>query len=523
MIKLLLVDDEEYSREGIVSLLKDSQLPLDEIRCAENGEEGLEVAKEFCPDIVLADVRMPRMDGLTMCAGIRECFLDCVFIMISGYSDKEYLKTAIRLTAVNYIEKPFQPEELIDSVKQALERKSRFISEENTIRQQRAAAEEHLTLRLLRRVQGREALLNEIRTAFPDCDTNGPWVSIVMSVFSQNNDGPTPTTEDLEDAAQELCRQMGLSHGISVFSARKEASVMIMHIRVKEKPAENPKFVLAVNEMNRLYESRIRFSIGVGTAVDQMADLYRSYESAMISLQQGFFRGANRAVVPSDEQEREFEFSQELLNQFALLLRKGDAEKCSEFIHDIFQKVKECEYTMVSTVRDFSGQVARRLYYYADSVVSPQFAEEERLADAINRIWKFPYLDDIVKYLDRRIRELFASISGAESGESENLLAVKIRKYVDTYYGNPDLCLQNIADYFNVTTSYLCIAFKKHYQKTINQYINSRRIEQSVVYLENHGYRVKEIAQKVGFQDVNYFIKVFKKTVGVTPKEYRRK
>lgn len=111
-MKLLLVDDERFTREGIYSLTPWKELGIDEVITAEDGEDGLEKALLFAPEIILTDVKMPRMDGVDMSFKIREKFPDCSIIFMSGYADKEYLKSAIRLSAVNYIEKPFQPEEL---------------------------------------------------------------------------------------------------------------------------------------------------------------------------------------------------------------------------------------------------------------------------------------------------------------------------------------------------------------------------------------------------------------------------
>lgn len=106
-MKLLLVDDERFTREGIYSLTPWKELGIDEVITAEDGEDGLEKALLFAPEIILTDVKMPRMDGVDMSFKIREKFPDCSIIFMSGYADKEYLKSAIRLSAVNYIENLF--------------------------------------------------------------------------------------------------------------------------------------------------------------------------------------------------------------------------------------------------------------------------------------------------------------------------------------------------------------------------------------------------------------------------------
>ena len=105
-MKLLIVDDEELTRTGVISSIDWKSLDIDEVLQADDGINGLEAARIHKPEIILCDVRMPRMDGITMLEKLEQFLPDTVPIFMSGYSDKEYLKAAIKLKAVNYIEKP---------------------------------------------------------------------------------------------------------------------------------------------------------------------------------------------------------------------------------------------------------------------------------------------------------------------------------------------------------------------------------------------------------------------------------
>ena len=87
-MKVLIVDDEELTREGIRMSIPWENLGITEVYMAEDGEEGLKKALELLPDIILADVRMPRMDGITMAFEIRKSWKQCRFIFVSGYCDK---------------------------------------------------------------------------------------------------------------------------------------------------------------------------------------------------------------------------------------------------------------------------------------------------------------------------------------------------------------------------------------------------------------------------------------------------
>ena len=118
-MKLLIVDDEELTRTGLMTSINWASLGIEEIFQADDGLNGLEQARIHKPEIILCDVRMPRMDGITMLERLEKILPDSVPIFMSGYSDKEYLKAAIRLKAVNYIEKPLNPSEVSEAVREA--------------------------------------------------------------------------------------------------------------------------------------------------------------------------------------------------------------------------------------------------------------------------------------------------------------------------------------------------------------------------------------------------------------------
>ena len=110
-MKLLIAEDEIRAREGLVHLIP----PIfNEVRAAGNGQDALAIALEMQPDVVLCDVRMPKMNGIELARQLRLRFPDVHLLFISAYSDKEYLKSAISIRADGYLEKPIDEQELLD-------------------------------------------------------------------------------------------------------------------------------------------------------------------------------------------------------------------------------------------------------------------------------------------------------------------------------------------------------------------------------------------------------------------------
>lgn len=119
MIKVLVVEDEAPIRNGIIKHLPWDELDVSEVKAASNAEEALEMAAEFAPDIIISDIRMPGMYGTELCRSYKARNSDCQIIFISGYSDKEYLTTAIDLQVAGYIEKPIDIDELSAAIRKA--------------------------------------------------------------------------------------------------------------------------------------------------------------------------------------------------------------------------------------------------------------------------------------------------------------------------------------------------------------------------------------------------------------------
>lgn len=120
MIRLMIVDDEEMTRDGLKNSIQWDELGIESVETANNGLTALEKASVFKPDILLTDVKMPKMDGIQLAGHFRMKYPECKIIFLSGYTDKEYLKSAIHLKAMSYIEKPIKLREVISVVKNTI-------------------------------------------------------------------------------------------------------------------------------------------------------------------------------------------------------------------------------------------------------------------------------------------------------------------------------------------------------------------------------------------------------------------
>ena len=119
-MKLLIVDDEKLTREGILKTLPLEKLGIHQTFLADDGIHGLKIALKEKPDLILTDVRMPRMSGVEMAEEILKVLPNAIILFMSAYSDKEYLKAAIKLKAVSYVDKPLDMNELTEALSEGI-------------------------------------------------------------------------------------------------------------------------------------------------------------------------------------------------------------------------------------------------------------------------------------------------------------------------------------------------------------------------------------------------------------------
>ncbi len=120
-MNLIIIDDVKVTRTGLLKHIDWQNFGFDEIKMAESGLSAINICQNFKPDLVLSDIKMHGIDGVETCKQLRSMYEDIQIIFISGYSDKAYLKGAIELSAVNYIDKPVNLSELRSAVKKATE------------------------------------------------------------------------------------------------------------------------------------------------------------------------------------------------------------------------------------------------------------------------------------------------------------------------------------------------------------------------------------------------------------------
>lgn len=492
MHTLLIVDDEPHSRDGLARLVRQSDLAIDQVQTASNGLDALALARQQAPDILLCDVRMPRMDGLTLATEVRRLFPGCQILFISGYSDREYLKTAFSLRAVDFIDKPINTVQLLDALRSALSNLEARRQQHDLLRE-RAAVE--LT------VPGTHPCLARLRAQNTDFFAEPACFCALLLLRAA-------TDEDLRRTAECL---------LTLFPKALVAPLadsIVLHM-----PLYTPALLRETADgLFRALPGSENAFLAVGTPVKNADDLPSSFRAASALRERVFFAGYGHLlytpvspVCPYDEGDR-------VVSAFSEALR-GEENEARRVVERLLLSLRtpSCAYR-VDSVRALYYRLLETLHTFP----SKEKPDSPEHASALlwQRVNGMDTLCELNDYLMECLSLYVASQRG-RTGASQ--LVFRIRQYIASHFQEGDLTIRSISVALHFTPAYLCQVFKAETGRTINNYINDFRLERAKELLRQRDSKLYEVSQDVGFGDANYFTRQFKKYTGMTPSDYRRK
>jgi YesN/AraC family two-component response regulator len=317
-MKLLLVDDEWFTREGIMERIPWEEIGIEQVEQADDGVNALLVAEQFEPDILLTDVRMPRMDGTELAYAMREKYPSCYIIFMSGFTDKEYMKAAINVSATAYIEKPIEIVELKSAIakavllagkdKQMKDMKQHFNKSIPVLRQE-------LALLLLRRTASEDTMLEFIRVSIPEFPIETNYVTLLVKPFPAEPNQAQAINELLFKNITQTIMNVMNREGLQVITSIKDDELVVAHCCVKgvDLSSVHEASKKLADQLNQICETQI----SIGSSVPSLLKVYHSYLSALANFgKQGWAPGGPSLwIAKADVIEVSGEASEEKLKK----------------------------------------------------------------------------------------------------------------------------------------------------------------------------------------------------------------
>lgn len=529
MIKAMIVDDEINTRDSLKEFLPWKEMGVDIVETAKNGLAALELAKLIEPDILLTDVRMPKMDGIKLATTIRELYPDCRIIFLSGYADKEYLKQAIHLKAVSYIEKPINLGEIqsvilkaVSQCKDDAQKKVEALKLKISLNESIPLVRQEVTLELIKEHTNVSALINKFSNTFFQLSPNGLYIT----AYVRMNWRPNLIDETRDTIKQTLLKLFLASDLFSFpsclagFDANDNLVLILTENHEPTMPDSDHAFDQLLAKLIEISEDRYDVSIGIGKRIHHLSQISQSYRTAVNASLNQFYLGTNRTINHDFIVGYRFIVDHESYDLFRNYL---SSDKKAEALHIIKKLTND-----IWLSKDDDLLHIKRIYHHFLLILF-EVAKDRGFNyihgkndkhDIRNEIETIITLDELSKLILTYISTVFGSM---EEIDSVSRRIYEITKYIKENYANQELSTHTIAVYSNFSQTYLCAFFKKNTGKTLNEYITEIRMEKAKELLKDCKLKLYEVANCLGYTDANYFSTLFKRYTGCTPTKFVEK
>ncbi|HTP25207.1 MAG TPA: response regulator [Anaeromyxobacteraceae bacterium] len=524
--RALIVEDERVTRETLRTLVPWARLGVDEVETARDGVDALDKLARRVPDLVVCDIRMPRLGGLEFAKIVRERNPDCGIIFLSGYSDKEYLRAAIRLHAADYLDKPVNIQEVSAAVKRnvraTLDRANTHADTEHArkvLSDLEPLLRESFAAELCRPGPDMGALRTRHEARVVDPFLAGP-VRVAAAELNREGDGAALSEERVREMIRALNETRTPAGGLAAFALGPDR---IGILAAGDDVGDEERFRRLLGALLPVVERPLagrRLRIGLGQAVSQLEDAPRSCTAAVSALSMGFYAPEALFLYPPGEQAIA---GTPMVDEAALaelqgLLSKGMLDAATAWLGALQERARRVTPADPKPVREAYARVLAALLEMAPGWEPAEArVEQERLRDAARTQRTLAGLGALA---EATLRRCFAPGSGAAAAERR---IARIKEYIRAHHADPDLLVETIAADAGLSESYLCTVFKQGCGITVKDHLTQVRIDRAKELLRDSRDKLQAVALKVGFRDANYFSTVFKREVGITPREYRER
>ncbi|NBD27349.1 response regulator [Paenibacillus glycinis] len=539
--KVLLVDDELHITRNLEKVIPWGMLGLEIAGTAKNGVEALELLSAEDVDLVLCDIRMPVMDGLELVRSIRERGLPCDVIMLSGYQDFSYTRSAIQYGVKDYILKPIPYDELTGVI-------ARVMSEQRGKR----AREREERSKLGRMIDlANEKILYDVLMDYADL-TPDHWL---MAGQEQTIGEPQYTlivldidvgSEDAKDwrewpdkerkmwnfavcnVLRETLRNAELPHCVIQM---RDGEWCVLMLGGADEETQGGLATASVREqlcgrrvvgwIELLLQSvrqnaKLRLHAGVYYKLAAMNRLSEAYKIVQRGMQ--LSTDAGQIAFYGSEQPSVYEVGRTLWDIAERLIgamKRGDEAGVSEEQRRIAEQLQQAN-------GGAEGRLKPWLHFLALHLMRELKEAELLPREQEEALWRKMDLRFGVKDLFAAIRQ--ASSEGVarstDKRKHSELQMTEAKHFIDRHLFR-DLCVEEAASYVGLSISHFSLLFKGAYGETFIEYVTRQRMEAAKALLRDTPKSVAQIAKEVGYSERRYFTKVFMKYTGRNPTEYR--
>ena len=541
MLKIFLAEDEVIVRETIKRMIPWENLGFELVGEAADGEMALPLLLRQKPDLLITDIKMPFMDGLTLAKVAKKEIPGLKVVILSGYDDFNYAKQAINIGVEDYLLKPITKNALIERL---TEIRSRYEHEKT---QKEYYEKFHREMQAYEKNSSRdffEALVRgsmdmmEIyrRSEKLGLDIVAEAYNVLIFTMNCEEDfsGQREGYSEWEAESLELLEEFFSENTSAMLFRCNIFSYGVLIKGQKETIEENTRS--CVSEIQRIFdrkEQKRQWFVVAGEPVERLSQIQKSYYSASRAFSQRYLYDENilyydemasmeKKNVTEDDSTYLQKVDVNALNPAILqkFLSNGLLEETENFVKDYFYAIGQ--EPLESLV--FRNYVTLNVRFSVMSFLKEigcdtRTLEQEDTEDVLSESSKS--LENAIAYAEKIISQAIALRDQNSGNKNRSILKTAV-DFIDSHYMEEDMSLNKAANAANVSANHFSALFSQNMGQTFIEYLTNLRMNKAKEYLRCTSMRSSEIAGEIGYKDAHYFSYLFKKTQGMTPSDYRK-
>lgn len=505
MINILIVDDQKQIREGLQAMLSQFPLHIDHIYCAASGVEALELLRQISFQLVITDIKMPDMDGLTLMAHAKEEQIKVEFLIISGYSDFAYAQKAIGLGAKGYLLKPVKRADLQTAVEHVLQEVKTSEALSRNMEDLSRRAEETDRRELCMFMQG--SATDEVWLRETEQQHSKLWSNYRLCLLREELWINQPSASS--------------SHSIESIAYRvfgKNGCICLQH---------RPHLVIAIDaaiDTGALPAALKDAQIGVITAMTNpqqgLLSLPTAYTQVMELYRHSYLFPDKQLIQPAHIEGlvQQWQLPYEELYELFHLIGTKNSGKIADGISAVYRKDILQRYHIGYT-QQLCRAVVQLLEEY-ERVIRPYMGEEALDIECLRNLFDHRGIREYIQALQQqllRLNQFYYEFKCSYRNTQD--LNEAIRFIHENYYKPLDLAM--VSNHVSLNYAYFSNLFKKNIGKGFAEYLRDVRLDKARRLLAETEHKIVEIAAMVGYESYKSFTRAFRDVMGMQPTEYR--
>ena len=543
MLKIFLAEDEVLVRETIKRMIPWEELGFELVGEAADGEMALPLLIRQQPDLLITDIKMPFMDGLTLARLAKKEIPGLKVVILSGYDDFNYAKQAIGIGVEDYLLKPITKNALIERLSEI---RSRYEHEKTQkeyyekFQREMQAYEKNSSRDFFEALVGGSMDMMEVYKRAEKLGLDIVAEAYNVLIFTMNCDedfsGQRDEYSSWEAESLELLENFFAGHSSAMLFRSNIFSYGVLLKGQREAIEENTR--ACVDEIRKILsrqDGRREWFLAVGQSVERLSQIQKSYHTASRAFSQRYLYDENILYYdemetmehPGGQAETEDNAYLQKVDVNALnpailqkFLSNGLQEETENFVKDYFYAIGQ--EPMESLV--FRNYVILNVRFSVISFIKGLGCDtnemesadtEEVLAESGKN------MESAIAYAKKMISQAI-EIRDQNSGNKNRSILKTAVDFIDSHYMDEEISLNTVANVANVSSNHFSALFSQNMGQTFIEYLTTLRMNKAKELLRCTGMRSSEIAGEIGYKDAHYFSYLFKKTQGMTPSEYRK-